>query len=450
MRTWLLRPWLVVAAVVLVLAVVLGVGWFVASNTIHGHVKGGVADIIAENNRLIAAQASADLGPLPSGFSKDHKDWKRVQSVIEDIEFGAGGFACIIGPDGKMICHPEIENPMVRDADLSSSRVVALDGSSPEKQLTDFFAAGFDEGIADFGVEGRHLLKTKAVSDDGVRLLVHQPITGLTAATAGLTAGMIARLVSVGLAVMLVSGLSVGWVVHFAAKLMRDWNAELSEQVDRQTTSIRRSREALATITEYRDNETGQHVERISACSVVLGDALRDRFSFIDDAWLERLRLASMLHDIGKVAVPDAVLLKPGRLTDSEYEQIKRHPSVGADTLLAICHDVESDPLLAMAVEVCLYHHERWDGGGYPVGLAGDDIPLSARITSVVDVFDALLSPRVYKPAMELERVVEIIREGAGTQFDPDVVEVFESQLDKLLAIRASLDGDALTADAAA
>ncbi len=179
----------------------------------------------------------------------------------------------------------------------------------------------------------------------------------------------------------------------------------------------------LAKLAESRDSETGDHLERIEAYCRVLAEQLREVLPDLTDEWIVNLQLASSLHDIGKVGVPDAVLLKPGKLTAEERVLIERHPRIGADALASILERDPGDELLRMARNIAAFHHERWDGTGYPSRLAGDAIPLEARIVSVADVYDALTSRRVYKPPMPHERAVEIIRAGSGTQFDPQIVE---------------------------
>lgn len=197
----------------------------------------------------------------------------------------------------------------------------------------------------------------------------------------------------------------------------------------------------LAKLAEYRDTDTGAHLVRISEYAAVLGDALRDEFDEIDEAWIDTLRVASSLHDIGKVGIPDAVLKKAGRLTDDEREVIQQHTALGADALHAIRGRHGEDDLLEMSEAIAVAHHERWDGKGYPNGVAGDQIPLAARIISVADVYDALTSVRVYKPAMPHEQAAQIITEARGTQFDPAVVDAFVRQGETFDAIRRQHQG---------
>lgn len=180
---------------------------------------------------------------------------------------------------------------------------------------------------------------------------------------------------------------------------------------------------ALAKLAESRDTDTGEHLERIAAYSRVLAEQLRVSRPEMADQWIRNLQLASSLHDIGKVGIPDNVLLKPGKLTSDERKVMEGHSAIGAQALDAILSRKPDDTLLRMARNIAAAHHERWDGAGYPAGLRGEEIPLEARIVSVADVYDALTSKRIYKPRMSHEEAIEIIKSGRGTQFDPQIVD---------------------------
>jgi putative two-component system response regulator len=183
----------------------------------------------------------------------------------------------------------------------------------------------------------------------------------------------------------------------------------------------------LAKLAESRDTDTGEHLERIAAYCRLLAEQLRVSRPDLTDEWISNLQLASSLHDIGKVGIPDRVLLKPGRLDPEERTIIERHPELGAAALDAILERSSHDELLRMARNIAAAHHERWDGRGYPAGLSGAAIPLEARIVSVADVYDALTSKRIYKPAMPHEEAVRVIVAGRAEQFDPDVVDAMLS-----------------------
>jgi HD-GYP domain-containing protein (c-di-GMP phosphodiesterase class II) len=206
-------------------------------------------------------------------------------------------------------------------------------------------------------------------------------------------------------------------------------NTELQREVACQVREGLAKRNALifglAKLADYRDTDTGAHLERIGLYARLLAKRLRPSHACIDESWIERLALASSLHDIGKVGIPDRILLKPGRLNDEERAEMEKHTLIGADTLIAIRQKLGPDAFIDMGVEIALQHHEKWDGTGYPFGLAGDDISLAARIVAMADFYDAVTSKRVYKDAMSHEATHDLIVSLRGTHFDPEIVDAF-------------------------
>jgi putative two-component system response regulator len=200
---------------------------------------------------------------------------------------------------------------------------------------------------------------------------------------------------------------------------------------------------ALAKLAESRDKDTGRHLERVQVFCRLLADALRAQPRFkhwVGDRYIENIGHASPLHDIGKVGVSDSVLLKPGRLDHDEFDAMKVHAVLGAQTLEAVRNSYPRNSFIDMGIAIARSHHERWDGSGYPAGLAGEAIPLSARIMAVADVYDALRSRRCYKPAFDHRKSVGIIAEGGGTQFDPGVVEALRGLEARFREIRDSME----------
>jgi HD-GYP domain-containing protein (c-di-GMP phosphodiesterase class II) len=184
----------------------------------------------------------------------------------------------------------------------------------------------------------------------------------------------------------------------------------------------------LAKLAEYRDRETGQHLERIALYSTRLAVALRRDPRFRDritPSFVKTIGISSVLHDIGKVAIEDSVLRKPGRLEPHERARMQQHTVAGSECIRQIELRLGNSNFLQMARQIAMCHHERWDGSGYPGTIAGEDIPLAARVVAVTDIYDALSSKRVYKEAYPHERCVEIIRNEAGKHLDPGMVEVF-------------------------
>jgi response regulator RpfG family c-di-GMP phosphodiesterase len=222
-------------------------------------------------------------------------------------------------------------------------------------------------------------------------------------------------------------------------------------------TMLKRSIRALlltvGRLSEYRDEETGLHLERVRDYAKVVARRLGRNPKFaqtVTREFIEDLHQAAPMHDVGKVAIPDEILNKPGRLTHEEHQIMKTHTTIGRHTLNLAMEETGPSPLLRMCVDIAYGHHERWDGKGYPRGLAGERIPLSARIIGLVDAYDAITSQRCYKAAVPHEQAVAIIRSEAGKHFDPDVVAAFLEVADEFNHIRLAKADDALGPLAAA
>ncbi|MEZ6088912.1 MAG: response regulator [Pirellulaceae bacterium] len=234
--------------------------------------------------------------------------------------------------------------------------------------------------------------------------------------------------------------------------------AVLEQQVKARTAALLASQQqlilSLARAAEHRDNDTANHVIRVGRYAGVIARRIG-----YPTKRIPMLELAAQLHDVGKIGIPDAILLKPGRLDADEYELMKRHCAFGRSIIAPISgKDLEvlrthatlgnqilkdpCSPLLKLAAKIAQCHHERWDGKGYPLGLAGDDIPLEARIVSVADVYDALSSKRPYKDPFPRQKCFEIIREGSGTQFDSRIVDAFFDCSDEIIQIQLDLMDD--------
>jgi putative two-component system response regulator len=218
-----------------------------------------------------------------------------------------------------------------------------------------------------------------------------------------------------------------------SADFLRDENDYLEQEVRRRTREIEAIQDvtimALASLAETRDAETGNHLRRTQRYVKLLAEKLRDHPRFSEDLDEDTIRLlykSAPLHDIGKVGIPDRILLKPGRFEPEEFEIMKLHTTFGRDAIEHAEAELGMEvPFLAFAKEIAYSHQEKWDGTGYPEGLAGDAIPMSARLMALADVYDALISRRVYKAPIPHDRAVEIITEGRGKHFDPDVVDAF-------------------------
>jgi putative two-component system response regulator len=228
-----------------------------------------------------------------------------------------------------------------------------------------------------------------------------------------------------------------------AADFLKDQNAFLEAEVARRTREVATIQEvtivAIASLAETRDNETGNHIRRTQNYVRALAQQLRahPRFAaYLTSENVELLYKSAPLHDIGKVGIPDRILLKPGKLTPEEFEIMKTHTTLGRDAILAAERVLDMpNSFLRCAREIAYSHQEKWDGSGYPEGLSGDDIPIAARLMAVADVYDALISRRVYKEPMPYAQARDIIAAGRGRHFDPDVVDAFLFDFDRFCAI---------------
>lgn len=226
----------------------------------------------------------------------------------------------------------------------------------------------------------------------------------------------------------------------------------LEEKVAARTDDLLTTQKAviygLAKLAESRDNDTGDHLARIQLYVTILARSLMKYHSEIDEDFIKNLSLASSLHDIGKVGVPDAILLKQGRLTSAERSIMELHTIIGGDCLSSIQSQLGENDFLEMARQIAYYHHERWDGSGYPRGRSEEDIPLCARIVSVADVYDALRTKRPYKQPLPHLESRDIILSGIGTQFDPEVVNAFlenENEFERISAECSKMTAEEVT-----
>lgn len=239
-----------------------------------------------------------------------------------------------------------------------------------------------------------------------------------------------------------------------SADFLRDKSEYLEQEVQRRTEELAAIQDvtiiAMASLAETRDNETGNHIRRTQWYVRTLARKLAESPEYaaqLDAPTIELLFKSAPLHDIGKVGIPDRILLKPGKLTDEEFAIMKTHTTLGLEAIEAAESRLGTKvEFLRFAKEIAYFHQEKWDGSGYPEGRAGLDIPFSARLMAVADVYDALISKRVYKPALSHEVAVKIILAGSGIHFDPDIVAAFESVLEQFRAIAqkyADVDRDA-------
>ena len=222
-----------------------------------------------------------------------------------------------------------------------------------------------------------------------------------------------------------------------AARLLRDANGELERKVELRTAQLASSYQAiissLSRAASYRDDDTGSHIRRIGNSAAMLAKAIG-----MPAQWCELIRMAAPMHDVGKIGIEDAILQKPGMLTPEERAVMQEHSRIGYEIL----NDPNGSPVTDLAAEIALAHHERWDGTGYPNKLQHEEIPLSARIVAICDVYDALRMPRPYKQAWDVERARRYIIDQAGTHFDPLLVDIFCNLFDDVEQLRLTIRDD--------
>jgi putative two-component system response regulator len=361
------------------------------------------------------------------------------------------------------------QNKNSMDAPLKATVLVIDDATETLSVLSELLLPNYRVRVATNGLEGLRLANL-VPRPDLILLDVMMPAMDGYAVLAQLRANELTREIPVVFLTALAEaedierGLKLGAVDYITkpcspivvmarvqtqleAKQARDWirnqnallEAEVARRMAENDLTQRASIQALAHLAEIRDTDTGNHLRRTQGYvrQLALGLQQHARFKTTLTAhYIELLARSAPLHDIGKVGIPDYILLKQGALTGDEMRIMQTHAKLGSDALEAAEKDIET-PLafFDMAKEIAHWHHEKWDGSGYPDGLAGEAIPLSARLMALADVFDALISARVYKPAISFNQARDSIRRARGQHFDPDIVDAFEAGFDRFVAI---------------
>ena len=313
---------------------------------------------------------------------------------------------------------------------------IAAAAPPPDLILLDIMMSGMD------GYEVCRQLKQQAATRD-IPVIFLTACADAEAERAGLEAGAVDYVTKPFNPPVLLARVKTHLALKAQADFLRDKSAFLEAEVDKRTREIRAIQDVtihtLASLAETRDSETGNHIRRTQFYVKALARRLCENpglAAILTPRYIEMLFKSAPLHDIGKVGIPDSILLKPGRLSPEEFEIMKTHTTLGrqaiehAEQLLGMQVD-----FLSMSKDIAQSHQEKWDGSGYPQQLAGDAIPLSARLMALADVYDALISRRIYKPAMSHEQAAASINAGRGTHFDPDVVDAFLAIQDEFQAI---------------
>ncbi len=411
-------------------ALVLAIGLGIVFQDVRHRVATRLQDGILEQNSRTAESLAKTMDELNFGEAYCGSPGReKAQRMIEQLKLPADGFVCLLDEHDKIICHPRLrQDPNLCGINLHDMQVQHPDDTTSPLGESD--RSKLLTGQGTFMDKGTHYLAARYIPSMKARIVVQQPESGLLAIGEAVASGTMLRAAVLGAVILALTGTISFTLIRRHNRALESVNQGLEMEVTHRVRESLAARHSLiiglAKLAESRDTDTGEHLERICTYSDLLAHQLRETHAEITDAWIDNLRLASSLHDIGKVGIPDTVLLKPGRLTAEERAVMERHPAIGADTLLTVRERLGEDALLDVSLQVARSHHERWDGKGYPDKLAGVQIPLAARIVALADVYDALTSVRVYKPAMTHAEACAIIREGRGSHFDPAIVDAFE------------------------
>ena len=373
-------------------------------------------------------------------------DWKQLQSLCETADIPHQGFMCIMRPDsGAMVCHPGLkDDPGLLRLFPGRCLLMTEQGAAPITVLVNE-ANQEDSRVVTGKVEldgELHAFTGFRLSELNAVLAVYQSDLAIEQ----FISSTIEPVMQVGYAltcfVVGATGIITIFLINRYEAGLIEANLRLERKVDERTRSLVRTRNAvifgLAKLAESRDRDTGEHLERIRSYVTILATEIAKTNPDIDHLYVADLAVASSLHDIGKVGIPDAVLLKPGPLTPSERRAMELHTVLGSECLSAIQEQLEEDDFLDLAKQIAASHHERWDGSGYPEGLQGKTIPLAARIVALADVYDALTTSRPYKGPVSHAETREWIASRYATHFDPAIVEAFVAREEDFLKVNAN------------
>lgn len=357
-----------------------------------------------------------------------------MQELAESIQLNGEGYGLIVDKNGLVVAHCDISQKgknYLSDEDMQ--------GTEMQEMVKKVYASGGESVIMKLDGE-ECMIFSQEVQKDWYVIMVVNTVDLFERVKVNLW-----RNIMVSILIFAVVGyfctssyINRNKATKYAEEL-QDYQATLEERVEEQTRKIKEQTlerikmqedviEGMAAMIESRDNSTGQHVRNTKQYVFMIAAYMLENGIYsdeVDEKFVEYIRNAAPLHDVGKILISDVILNKPGRFTPEEFEIMKTHALLGSEIVEKILGDSAEAELVQMAKNVAWYHHEKWDGSGYPNGLCGEEIPLAARIMAVADVFDALVNKRVYKEAMAEEEAFHILREDAGSHFDPVIVDIF-------------------------
>ena len=382
---------------------------------------------VGQANHATIAQAVAHVESMElSSLAFESEDWHRLQDFVEDTGRSDNAFLSVIDlTNGAIVCHPTLARDRRLHGSSWDNYVINSSEGSFLDQITDSI---FQEnsGVLMAGESSLYWAHGQSIPELGICVVSHRKLNEANLNLLAMLKGFsFAGVLALGL---FVTVMNVFVTKRIAANDIRI-QSKLERLVDERTDELELTKNGivfgLAKLAESRDNDTGQHLDRIRKYVTILATDLQATYDEIDSEFIKNLAVASSLHDIGKVGIPDSILLKPGRLTTLERTIMQKHTVIGGECIEAIGRKLGDNDFLEIAREVAFWHHEHWDGGGYPHKLSEEAIPISARIVAVADVYDALTSRRPYKRAMSHTESRAIVLSGSGQMFDPEVVAAF-------------------------
>ncbi len=393
---------------------------YIARSSAHEATTASWSTLQEQAQSLEAALASAG-GPLTAS---DPPGLVRLAGAVKTLDAACGHILVVDGFWRIQVCHT-VDTALGPQYPTGAEVAWTPATDGPES------STGLSRGWVDLP-DGRHAAVARPIGQGGGYVVLHQPVALATVSTADLSRSLALVSGVTLLWICTLSGIGLYMVLTRFQEREEKAREKAAQAAREQAQTLIRTRDAvifgLAKLADSRDPETGDHLERIAGYSTALAAALREHPNYRDQispAFVRLIGLSAALHDIGKVGIEDRILRKPGPLTAGERRAMQEHAALGGTCLQQLERRLGSTNFLQMAREIAFGHHEWWNGDGYPFRLAGEAIPLAARIVAIADVYDAIRTKRVYKEAVPHEKCVEIIREHAGTQFDPVIVEVW-------------------------
>ena len=459
------------------------------SVTLRGSIRETIHHQVLADNIQTARQMTALIQQMEVGDLRENLgSWQRLQNSIQSIRLPNEGFVCLTDDsDGAILCHPLITAPpqhLAMSSESAAEGTVQPGMTKPGMTKPGMTKPGmtkpgmtkpamtkpamtkpamtkpamtkpamtkpamedsesslsenFSGSVVDYGGE-LQIIAAGRIPELQATVHVHQLAAGIEDNISQVMSPIYPLGIIATVGLVLSTTVLVLWIMRGYDSCVDRINSQLEQLVDKRTIALRKTRDAvvygLAKLAESRDTDTGEHLDRIRLYVTIIGRHLSSYRPEFSVTHIETLGLASSLHDIGKVGIPDDVLLKPGGFTPRERTVMEKHATIGGACLSAIGSQLGDDDFLAMARDITFCHHEKWDGSGYPFGISGETIPLSARIVAIADVYDALRSKRPYKDPMPHEKAKQIIMDGCGKHFDPEIVDAFLACEDKFIAV---------------